>query len=353
MTLRTPDNFVRDCWYVAGWDHEFGTNKPQARLILDEPIVLYRRGDGALAALTDRCVHRHAPLSMGRIEGDDLRCMYHGLRFSSAGKCVEIPGQEQIPAKACVRAYPVVEKGSWAWVWMGDPAAADPALIPPVRGFDDPAWVLKSGTLDYDAPYHLINDNLLDLSHLAYVHAGSFGATTGWSGRPPLTRTIARGVRVDRWIEGAPPVPPLPSLAQYASVDLWVTYDFLAPGVFIMYTAMFPAGSAARFEHGAPSGQPLFSNFTCQAVTPMTADTSRTFFSWGPGAEFGGEEIAQQMIAVATIAFREDKAIIEAQAKIIARAPELAPMPTAADKSVALFQRTMEELKRSRGGRAA
>lgn len=343
---RTRENFVRDAWYVAGWDYEFGADKPEARSILAEPIALFRKRDGALVALADRCVHRHAPLSLGRIEGDHLRCMYHGLRFSAEGKCVEIPGQEQIPARACVRTYPVVERGSWAWVWMGEPHAADPALIPPVRGFDAPEWVLKSGQLDYDAPYHLINDNLLDLSHLAYVHANSFGATTGWSSRPPRTTNIDRGVRVERWIESAPPVPPLPSLAHHASVDLWVTYDFLVPGVFIMYTAMYDAGTALASHHGAPSGKKmLFSNFTCQAVTPMTADSSRTFFSWGPGSEFGGETIAQQMIDVATMAFREDKTIIEAQAKIIAGAPDLPMMPTAADKAVALFQRTLEHLK--------
>lgn len=341
----TSDPFVRNCWYVAGWDYEFDGAAPAARLLLDEPVVLYRKRDGTLVALADRCVHRQAPLSMGRIEGDDLRCLYHGLRFAADGVCVEIPGQEQIPARACVRSYPVVERGSWAWVWMGDPGAADPALIPPVRGFDDPEWVLKSGQLDYDAPYHLINDNLLDLSHLAYVHANSFGATTGWSSRPPRTTVIERGVRVQRWVEGAPPVPPLPSLAKYESVDLWVTYDFLAPGVFIMYTAMYPPGTAQAFDHGEPAGQRLFCNFTCQAVTPMTAHSSRTFFSWGPGSAFGGEEIAQQMIDVAALAFREDKTIIEAQAQIIARAPEPAPMPTAADKAVSLFQRIMEELK--------
>lgn len=344
---RGPENFVRDAWYVAGWDYEFGADQPHARSILGEPIVLFRQRDGELVALADRCVHRHAPLSLGRIEDGHLRCMYHGLRFNAAGKCVEIPGQEQIPSRACVRTYPVVERGSWAWVWMGAPHAANPALIPPVRGFDDPAWVLASGQLDYDAPYHLINDNLLDLSHLAYVHANSFGATTGWSSRPPVTTVIERGVRVERWVEGAPPVPPLPSLARHASVDLWVTYDFLVPGVFIMYTAMYPAGTAIASNHGAPNGERLFSNFTCQAVTPMTAHSSRTFFSWGPGAEFGGQEIARQMIDVATVAFKEDKTIIEAQAKIIASGSGLPMMPTAADKAVALFQRVMDQLKPS------
>lgn len=341
----TDHEFIRNCWYVAGWDYEFKPEKPETRLMLNDALVLFRKRDGTLVALADRCVHRHAPLSMGRIEGDDLRCMYHGMKFNAAGQCIEVPGQERIPEGACVRAYPVVEKGSWAWVWMGEPDKADPDLIPPVRGFDDPEWVLKSGQLDYDAPHHLINDNLLDLSHLSYVHAESFGASAGWSTKPPSTKVIDRGVRVDRWIEGAPPVPPLPSLAKHESVDLWVTYDFLVPGIFIMYTAMYAPGAAQAADYGEPTGTRLFSNFTCQAVTPMTTGRSRTFFSWGPGSEFGGVEIAQQMIDVATMAFKEDKEIIEAQTLVIGRQPGLAMMPTAADKAVAYFERVEQSLR--------
>jgi glycosyltransferase involved in cell wall biosynthesis len=86
--------------------------------------------------------------------------MYHGMRFTAEGQCVEIPGQDVIPKSACIRTYPVAEQGSWAWIWMGDPNLADPALLPHARGLDDPEWVLKTGQLDYAAPHELINDNL-------------------------------------------------------------------------------------------------------------------------------------------------------------------------------------------------
>lgn len=337
--------FAKNCWYVAGWSDEFSSTKPVAKTLTGEGIVIYRKKSGDLVALVDRCVHRHAPLSMGRIEGDSIRCMYHGFSFNADGQCIEIPGQETIPKKACVNTYPIAEKGSWVWVWIGDKSKADVDLIPPVSGLDDPEWVLKTGMLDYDAPYELINDNLLDLSHLAYVHAESFGATTGWSNKPPVTTTFDRGIKVDRWVQDAPPVPPLPSLAQYESVDLWVTYKFYVPGIFIMYTAMYPPGTAISHNHEAPSGQRLFSNLSCQVITPLTENTSRTFFNWGPGSEFGNEEIAEQMITIATMAFREDKEIIEAQTKVIARDPELPMLPSASDKSVSLFRRIMDGFK--------
>ena len=113
--------FIRNRWYVAAWDKEV-SRKPLARTICGEKVVLFRRGDGSAAALADFCPHRLAPLSTGRREGDDLRCMYHGLRFGPDGRCNEIPGQNAIPERAFVRGYPVVESGSWIWVWMGEAA---------------------------------------------------------------------------------------------------------------------------------------------------------------------------------------------------------------------------------------
>jgi len=154
---------VRNAWHVACWSMDLAAKAPFAITVAGDPIVIFRSESGMLAALEDRCVHRLAPLSLGRCEGETLRCMYHGLRFAADGACVEIPGQETIPATARVRAYPVVERHSWIWVWPGDPAKADPALIPPAVGFDDPDYILGRGQLDYQANAQLIHDNLCEL----------------------------------------------------------------------------------------------------------------------------------------------------------------------------------------------
>ena len=129
--------FLKNCWYVAAWDHEV-TAAPLARTLLCEPVVLYRTEDGTAVALEDRCCHRALPLSMGKVVGDRLQCGYHGLEFDSGGACVRVPGQAQIPPGASVRSYPLVERWKYLWIWMGDPALADEALIPNWWWFDHP-----------------------------------------------------------------------------------------------------------------------------------------------------------------------------------------------------------------------
>jgi vanillate O-demethylase monooxygenase subunit len=129
--------FLCNCWYVAGWSHDIVAGSLVSRRILGEPIVLYRKADGSVAALEDRCCHRLAPLSRGRIEGDDLRCMYHGLKFAPSGKCVEVPGQDLIPSTAVVGSYPVIEEDCWDLAVDGrlgvSRPGADPQSIEPQR----------------------------------------------------------------------------------------------------------------------------------------------------------------------------------------------------------------------------
>ena len=114
--------FLENCWYAAAWDDEIG-EAPLARRILDRPVVLFRGEDGKAAALADRCVHRHAPLSHGRVEGGGIRCGYHGLLFANDGTCIQVPGQTKVPPGARVASFPVVERDRFVWIWMGDPRA--------------------------------------------------------------------------------------------------------------------------------------------------------------------------------------------------------------------------------------
>lgn len=338
-------NYVRNAWYVAGWAHELAAEAPVPITVLGERIVVWRTAAGAVHALEDRCVHRLAPLSLGRCEGERLRCMYHGLLFDPDGRVVEIPGQETIPPQARVRRYPVVERHSWLWLWLGDPALADEALIPPAVGLDHPDYVLGHGQLDYAAEARLINDNLLDFSHLTFVHAQSFGAGPQFAASPAKIVPIERGIRYRRWTENT-----LGSSSRKSTepADNYMTYDFLIPGVLLMTGGTFPPGSAQRFDFGEPDYALATGGvtFTSQAVTPMTEKTARYFFSWGPHRDHGDEAMRDALMAMAGQAFAEDKTMIEAQQQVIDMTPDPRVMPTAHDRGVTLFNRLVEKLVR-------
>jgi vanillate O-demethylase monooxygenase subunit len=326
--------FVRNCWYVAAWDYELRVGAPISRAIINDQVMLYRAADGTPVGMEDRCCHRFAPLSRGRVEGDDIRCMYHGLKFNREGICVEIPGQTAIPRVARVRTYPVVEKHSWVWVWMGDAAAADADLIPPVVGLAEPNWTLRSGQLDYQADYQLLNDNLTDFSHLSYVHANSFGAPPEFALTRPNIEKLERGLRFWRWVD-TPSRPPLEGAASPLTdeVDSWQSYDYLVPGVLIMNSAIFPKGTADGGQRQPPdsSVRPLVQRITCQAVTPMTDRTTRYYFSTGTPCGEGAQARADKQLEITRLAFQEDKEMIEAQQRVIDRDPERREMLIPAD----------------------
>jgi vanillate O-demethylase monooxygenase subunit len=344
--------FVRNCWYVAAWDHELKAGELISRTIINEPVALYRASDGALVAMEDRCCHRFAPLSKGWIEGDDLRCMYHGLKFDRTGRCIEIPGQDMIPRTACVRTFRALARHSWIWVWMGDQAKADEALIPPAVGLEDPGWTLRSGQMDYAANYQLINDNLTDFTHLSYVHANSFGATEAFARTRPTVERLERGVRIWRWLSNGLREDAATRVHRRAEGDNWQSYDFLAPGVLLMHTAVCSEGTAERCGQRPPDLsriEILAENFTSQAVTPMTDRTSRYFFSWGPRAGEGSDALAESMLALAHMAFSEDKEIIEAQQRVIDFDPGRKEVLTSADVGPMQMRSVIERLVKAEG----
>jgi phenylpropionate dioxygenase-like ring-hydroxylating dioxygenase large terminal subunit len=337
-------SYVRNAWYVAGWASELSAETPFAITVMGDPLVIYRSAAGRLAALEDRCVHRLAPLSLGRCEGERLRCMYHGLLFDPDGTVVEIPGQDLVPKQARVRSYPIIERHDWLWVWMGDAARADDSLIPPAVGLSDPDYILGHGQMDYDAEARLISDNLCDFTHLAYVHANSFGANENWAKSQPKITVLDRGLRFERW------VPAQSGLrgSEGPPVDVWSSYDYLIPGILLMPSASYPAGTAqaCKFEKPGPELAAQGVTFTSQAVTPVTAKTARYFFSWGPHKDHGDAALRDMLMGIADMAFTEDRIMIEAQQRVIDATPDPHIMPTSADKGVTLFNRMVAKMVR-------
>lgn len=247
-----------------------------------------------------------------------------------------------------MKSYGVVDRHGWLWVWMGDPAKADDALIPAAVGLDDPNWILGHGQLDYAAEARLINDNLLDFTHLSYVHPNSFGASEEWARSRPEVIPLERGVRFQRWL---PDQLGMAVRGQSSRIDIWSSYDFMVPGILLMQSASFEPGTAQSCGHRPPDAELLAKakgvTFTSQAVTPVTEHTARYFFSWGPRSDWGNEGVRDGLMAMALQAFDEDKRMIEAQQRVIRETAAPRVMPTSADRGVVLFNRLVDRLVRA------
>jgi len=346
--------FVRNCWYVACWPSDLAVNRLMAVTIVGEPLVLYRREDGTPVALQDRCCHKRAKLSLGRIEGDCVRCMYHGLKFEPSGRCVEIPGQDLIPPNAFVTAFPALERGCWVWVWMGDPALADPDLIPITIALNDSRWDLRTGQMDYAANYELINDNLTDFSHLSFVHPASFGASAKFAEVRPTVKSIDRGIQVSRWISGGSTENRNVSGAVGRTAEAPVTYmsyDYVVPGILTMRSETFRIEDYPADGVSPPTGIPVMANTNCQAVTPMTEDTSRYFFVTGPRAGPNSTAGAERLLQIMKIAFDEDRVMIESQAANIKLSPGDNVMMTSADVGPVRFRAILQAMLRAEARR--
>ena len=169
--------FLKNAWYVAAWEREVVPDQILARTFLEEPVVLFRGKDGQVAAIKDRCPHRFAPLRLGEVVEGEIVCKYHGLHFGVDGRCTLNPhGDGTIAAGNAVRAYPVVQRYSAIWIWMGDPALADPELIHDYSMVFRDDVAIISDYLRPQSSYELMVDNLLDLGHTAYLHADSLGS---------------------------------------------------------------------------------------------------------------------------------------------------------------------------------
>jgi vanillate O-demethylase monooxygenase subunit len=314
--------YLKNCWYCAGWEFDISQSRDAlvTRRIADEPIMLYRKLDGDIVAMEDRCCHRQAPLSLGMKEGNDIRCGYHGIKFGPDGRCLEIPGQTMIPDAARVRTFPVVVRDSWVWVWMGDPAQADPDLICFAVGPEHPDWHIKTGQVQIDVSYRLEIANLMDLSHVAWVHSNTLGGTSCWYTEEKQHTLTERGVTTEFWMPNAAP----PTYFQHvfppgATFDLHAVIEMTLPCNFILHFQAWTPGTAAN---GKASGQLLLDSYSSQAVTPRDARTVDYYYSWGLHRSTDAPGMSEMFLDAVNVGFLEDKAILEAQQRNIEERPD-------------------------------
>ena len=299
--------YPRNAWYPLTWadriDRSLGAHR-----VLGEDLVVFRTEAGAPVAMADVCPHRLAPLSSGKLRGDAIECGYHGMTFARDGLCTRIPGQPHIPANARVRSYPVAERMGLAWIWMGEPAAADPADIVTVPEYEDPRWSAAQGdALAIGASYLNLADNLCDPSHVSFVHLTTLGSAAS-EDIPVDHRVTEDGVLVWRWILDGVPIPLFAKYGAFeGNVDRWHYYDYKAPCTAIIDFGSAAAGAIVDRDRRT-EGMRIFA---CHFITPV--DAHRCIDHWMHVRNFalGDRDVDARLHADFRIAFDEDKTILE------------------------------------------
>ncbi len=340
--------FFRNTWYVAASAGELEAGqRPLRRIFLQQPVALYRLPDGSPVALQDRCPHRLVPLSLGKLIGDRLQCIYHGLQFDRTGACVHNPHSGSGANRIRVTSYPLTERYGYVWIWPGDPARADASLIPRLDFLDDGArFAVVRGYLKVQANYELISDNLLDLTHVEFLH-------------PLFARHEGVGAHDVEFLQEGNSVianrrKPNTSLNAFAKL-LWTSPPERGDGRANM---RWTAPSNLLFDLGVShvGGEPEAGLCTpaTHLLTPETAYSTHYFWAQGRNLRLDDRALDQQIVEVNSRVFdQEDRLVIEAQQAELGERTDILeakPLLFNADKPAVLARRLLRRLIAAEAG---
>jgi vanillate O-demethylase monooxygenase subunit len=341
--------FHRNAWYVAAEAKDIDRTLKR-RIILNEPILLYRTEGGGLVAMHDRCPHRFAPLSRGTLLGDVVQCKYHGLRFDRSGHCVLNPHGNLIAKNNRVRSYPIEERHGYVWIWMGDATLAQADQIPDLSHMFAAGVRTVFGYAKTDYRYDILVDNLLDLSHTDYLHVGTFMG--GESDQRSETRAHEEGDEVVTVLtQRNAPAPP-----GYANVEgVWRFGRQGTHGpdtrVDLAFTIRWRPGQVISFEKSvAPLGGDLVSppkvKFT-HIATPEMDTTTHYFMSFTRDFAIDSAEVDEKIAAfqLGTVQ-NEDSPMLKAVADEMAGKDllEMRPVIIPNDAGALRVRRVMQRL---------
>lgn len=296
--------FVRDDWYVAAMSGEVGRSL-MARTLLGVGVLLYRKLDGMVAALRDRCPHRSFPLSRGVLDGDQITCGYHGLRFGADGACVKIPSQDNIPSVALTQAYPVVEKAPLVWIWMGDPERADPAAIPDHSWLSAPDYAHVRGYLHVKSSYVRLHENVLDLTHFPYLHGEGLGSAA-YAAAPFTVEEVGDSVSITRTLAGDLVNPSYGGMIGNIGHRVNRTSEswFKTPGFHIAHATI-------EDLDGGVEGRTRFHFKIIHMFTPESATSTHYFWANARDVRIDDEAQSRAGAERAVATFREDVEALE------------------------------------------
>lgn len=333
--------YLRNTWYMAAWAQEIQAGALFHRKLLDEPVLLYRDSSNVAHAMANRCPHRFAPLHLGRLQGDFVQCGYHGLQFNAAGQCVFNPHGGKIPPTARVRTYPCVERHGIIWLWMGDPAKADVAALPDFRCLDEDRNYVARRYLPVKANYVLEVDNIMDLSHIEFLHPGSLGSDAV---KHAATQVVVEGNRV--WSKRLTHAEVLPHFVAQSldvpdghRVDRWLDVRWDAPSNMLLIVGATPTGRPREEGRESPIAH-LF--------TPETSRTTHYWFarSIDKSMRDGAAWVERNIEGLMQPFSREDLPMLEAQQQSIGDAEfwSLKPALFAVDAGAARARRVLDKL---------
>jgi phenylpropionate dioxygenase-like ring-hydroxylating dioxygenase large terminal subunit len=302
-------SWLVDCWQVAALSHEL-TLQPLARRINGVAVALFRTYAGDVGALEDRCPHRFAQLSLGKVVGERIQCGYHGIQFDTAGVCGAIPGQEAIPSHARARSYPLIEQYGLIWIWMGDPKLARETAVPDIFWLASDEWKCCTGYTYVRADYRLVNDNLLDLTHETFVHDSIIG-NRAVADSPAETKLIDdERVEVFRYMADCEPPPLYVTANKLAGrIDRWHTTIYRPPGYLLIENGAKPAGSDDPAE--------LTERRIINLITPETASTSHYFWAIARNYLLDDFELTEHLQERIYATFAQDVVVLEGQQRAI------------------------------------
>lgn len=339
--------FLENAWYVAALSTDI-ERRPFAVKMLNHALVLFRKQDGSVVALEDSCPHRRLPLSMGRIQGDVIECGYHGLQFDCSGSCVGAPTATEIPPAAVVRRYVTVEKYGMIWVWMGDPDLACADDIIQIPEWDDPTWGVNRGdAMEVACNYLYITDNLLDPSHVTWVHQSSFGSKA-LVGVPLEVHEAENGVTVSRWLRNIEVAPFYTKFVKFeGNCDRKQQYEMRYPAHAVIRAIFTPAGTGSDEGEFHPQ---VFLMDSYNFLTPI--DEKNTRYFWFQLRNFSPDdaEVSRVFNEDVRAAFYEDKLVLEAVQKGMDAKGARLSLPS--DKGALLFRRRMSEKIRAEAAKS-
>lgn len=315
-------HFPLNAWYAAAWDFEVARNL-LPKTIANRPVVMFRTTSGRPVALADACWHRLSPLSMGKLRGDDeIMCGYHGICYDADGRATYMPAQDTINPSATVHSYPVVERHRFVWIWPGDPALADPALVPDMHWNDDPQWAGDGKTIRVKCGYQLIVDNLMDLTHEQFVHGSTIGHESLSESDFEVTHDD-RHVVVTKWMLGIDPPPFWKRNLQDrfpdydGPVDRWQIIRWEAPSTVCIDVGVAKAGT------GAPEGDRSqgVNGMVLNTMTPETDNTSFYLWAFARNWCLDKQVITTRLREGVSGVFFEDEQMLEAQQRGIEANP--------------------------------